>query len=46
MGMRPPPGIISRRQDSVSNEKRLCAVNKTNFQMKKGFARPIKPIFK
>lgn len=46
MGVRPPPGYFSRRQDSVSNEKRLCAANKTNFQMKNGFARLTKSIFK
>jgi hypothetical protein len=46
MGVRPPPGNISRRQDSVSNEKRLCAANKIDFQTKKDFVPPTKPIFK
>jgi len=46
MGVRPPPGYFSRRQDIVSNEKRLCSANKIDFQMKNGFARPTRPIFK
>jgi hypothetical protein len=46
MGVRPPPGYFSRRQDIVSNEKRLCAANKIDFQTKKDIVPPTKPIFK